>query len=151
MSEELESKITTEEIHKEIDLIQSCISRMAQNSFMVKGWYISIIVVILALLTEKINFAMISITLAVVTILFWYLDSFFLTTEKKYREIYSWALQERPKNNKEFLYELNPHLFKDKIKKTDNILRTMFTLTLFPFYGIPLTIIATINIYSYIC
>lgn len=28
--------ISIEEIHKEIDLIQSCITRMAQNSFMVK-------------------------------------------------------------------------------------------------------------------
>lgn len=28
-------KIQMEEIHKEIDLIQSCITRMAQNSFMV--------------------------------------------------------------------------------------------------------------------
>lgn len=31
------NNILLEEIHKEIDLIQSCISRMAQNSFMVKG------------------------------------------------------------------------------------------------------------------
>lgn len=29
-------EISIEEIHKEIDLIQSCITRMAQNSFMVK-------------------------------------------------------------------------------------------------------------------
>lgn len=28
------NNILLEEIHKEIDLIQSCISRMAQNSFM---------------------------------------------------------------------------------------------------------------------
>ena len=27
------SNITTEEIHKEIDLIQSCINRMSKNSF----------------------------------------------------------------------------------------------------------------------
>ena len=48
-------EISIEEIHKEIDLIQSCITRMAQNSFMIKGWFVSIYAVILALLPEKIN------------------------------------------------------------------------------------------------
>ena len=35
-----DKKISIEEIHKEIDLIQSCITRMAQNSFMIKGWFV---------------------------------------------------------------------------------------------------------------
>ena len=48
-------KISIEEIHKEIDLIQACITRMAQNSFMVKGWFVSLYAVVLALLPEKIN------------------------------------------------------------------------------------------------
>lgn len=36
-------------IHKEIDLIQGVINRMAQNSFLLKGWTITIIVAVLAL------------------------------------------------------------------------------------------------------
>lgn len=36
-------------LHKEIDLIQACITRMASNSFLLKGWAVSIIAVILAL------------------------------------------------------------------------------------------------------
>lgn len=39
-------------LEKEIDLLQSCINRMAHNSFMVKGWMISLIAVIIALLPE---------------------------------------------------------------------------------------------------
>ena len=42
-------------LEKEIDLIQACINRMAQNSFMIKGWMISLIAVIIALLPEKIG------------------------------------------------------------------------------------------------
>ena len=38
---------------KEIDLIQACINRMAQNSFMIKGWTISLVAVVLALLPES--------------------------------------------------------------------------------------------------
>ena len=34
---------------KEIDLIQGCISRMAQNSFIIKGWAITLVAVALPL------------------------------------------------------------------------------------------------------
>lgn len=37
--------IDIEEIHKEMDLIQSCITRMAENSFRMKELYISLIVI----------------------------------------------------------------------------------------------------------
>ena len=61
--------ISIEEIHKEIDLIQSCITRMAQNSFMVKGWFVSIYAVILALLPEKINLFLLCTALVAVNFL----------------------------------------------------------------------------------
>ncbi len=41
--------VTPDVLHKEIDLIQSCIARMANNSFYVKGWALSIVAVVLAL------------------------------------------------------------------------------------------------------
>ena len=44
-------------LEKEIDLIQACINRMAQNSFMVKGWAITLIAVVLALLPESFDVA----------------------------------------------------------------------------------------------
>ncbi len=75
-------KIQIEEIHKEIDLIQSCITRMAQNSFMVKGWFVSLYAVVLALLPEKINLFLLCTVLIMVNLMFWYLDAFFLRTEK---------------------------------------------------------------------
>lgn len=36
-------------LHKEIDLIQECIKRMASNSFMLKGWTITIFAIVLAI------------------------------------------------------------------------------------------------------
>lgn len=68
-------KIQMEEIHKEIDLIQSCITRMAQNSFMVKGWFVSLYAVVLALLPEKINLFLLCTVLIMVNLMFWYLDA----------------------------------------------------------------------------
>jgi len=42
-----------ENLLKEIDLIQSCIKRMAQNSFIVKGWMLSLITIVLTLCLAK--------------------------------------------------------------------------------------------------
>lgn len=134
-------KIQIEEIHKEIDLIQSCITRMAQNSFMVKGWFVSLYAVVLALLPEKINLFLLCTVLIMVNLMFWYLDAFFLRTEKIYRKIYDWVLEMRPKNNRELLYQLNPKEYDGKIEKVESIRKVMWSRTLRWFYSIPLIIV----------
>lgn len=140
----MNNQLKIEEIHKELDLIQSCINRMASNSFMIKGWAITIYAVVLALLSEKINILLLCTVMTTVTWAFWYLDAFFLQTEKQFRKMYSWVLDERPKENRELLYELNPFKFKGKITEVDSIRSVMFSKTLKLFYGIPLIILVTI-------
>ena len=69
-------------LEKEIDLIQSCINRMAHNSFIVKGWMISILAVLLGLLSKTFDVTILSIVCIIVSICFWYLDGFFLRLER---------------------------------------------------------------------
>ena len=125
-------------IHKEIDLIQACISRMAHNSFLIKGWTISIVAVVLAL-AEKLA---LSIDLYLIILIplfgFWYLDSFFLQTEKKYREMYKWVLEKRELGDMEKKYDLNPNRFNDKVESRWQV---MWSVTLRWFYGIPTTLV----------
>ena len=144
-----DNKISIEEIHKEIDLLQSCITRMAQNSFMIKGWFVSIYAVILALLPEKVNMFLLCIALVAVNLIFWYLDGFFLRTEKVYRKIYDWVLEERPQNNKELMYQLNPGKFNGKIENVESIWKVMWSKTLRWFYLIPLVIVIIVFIFEY--
>ena len=148
---EKDSAISIEEIHKEIDLIQACITRMAQNSFMIKGWFVSIYAVILALLPEKINMCLLCVALVSVNLIFGYLDGFFLRTEKIYRKIYDWVLEERSKNNRELLYQLNPVKFKGKIEEVESIWKVMESKTLLWFYLVPLIIVVIVFIISRIC
>ena len=83
---ESKDKISIDVIHKEIDLIQACISRMANCSFYLKGWYISLITVALTLLIgQTCDLALIGLFLITVTTVFWGLDGFFLKTETLYR------------------------------------------------------------------
>lgn len=103
-------KLSTEVIHKEIDLLQSCINRMASNSFIVKGWMVTLIVAIIALLADKANLVAISGISLVVIFCFWYLDAFFLKTEKLYRMKYEWVIKTRAEGKVDFLYDLNPYI-----------------------------------------
>lgn len=139
------SQNSVEIVHKEIDLIQNCIARMAQNSFLIKGWAISIVAVVLAL-TEK-NLDPIYLSLVVVIPLgaFWYLDAFFLQTERKYRKMYEWMIAQRNKNDFSFQYDLNPKRFESEV---DPIWKVMQSLTLSVFYGIPLMVVIVIMEYQ---
>src|SRR3990172_11626640 len=121
-------------LHKEIDLIQACITRMASNSFLLKGWAISIIAVVLALADKAINPALLSSILLIPLLSFWYLDAFFLRTEKMYRKMYEWILEKRKNDDTTYLYDLNPHRFK---KEVDSSWKVMWSVTLRCFYGIP--------------
>lgn len=119
-------------LHKEIDLIQGCINRMANNSFLLKGWTISLISIILALSTKEINIILVGLTVLIIITAFWYLDTYFLRIERMYRKLYEWVLKTRKDNKEDERYNLNPHRFE---KNVDNILKTMFSETLLTFYG----------------
>ena len=137
-------------LEKEIDLVQGCINRMAQNSFVVKGWLITLVTVILALLPDKINIDFLCGVIILTTLLFWYLDAFFLRTEKLYRWKYEWIIANRTKDDK-FMYDLNPYnknMWKEA--KKPSILRVMFTKTLCPLYGV-IIILAVLIIFNNHC
>lgn len=126
-----------DELFKEIDLIQNCINRMAQNSFMLKGWALTIFAGVTAF-TKGENLSN-PVTLVCTTIIpficFWILDSFYLRTEKKYRRMYENMLTKRKANNTDGQYELNP-----KTIKVDCFIKVMFSITMIFFYGIPLLV-----------
>lgn len=133
------------DLHKEIDLIQGCINRMASNSFMLKGWAISLVAVVLALTADRLNPLFLSCSIVVPLLCFWYLDAFFLRTEKMYRKMYDWVLKERKEGNTEYLYDLNPNRFKDNV---ESHCRVMFSKTLRIFYGIPLLVVLFVILYE---
>ncbi len=134
-------------LHKEIDLIQGVINRMANNSFLLKGWTIAIIVGVLALtkdtlLTNDITYF--SIILLIPLIAFWYLDAFFLHKERCYIKLYDWVVENRSETN-DYLYNLDYRRFKNDV---DNIWKIMWSSTLIVFYGITALILVGITIYN---
>lgn len=120
-------------LHKEIDLIQNCISRMARNSFLIKGWSITLIVITWAIL-DKENVSCLPLLLLIIPVIaFWGLDAYFLRLEKQYRKMYGWVLKNRIElGNFDELYDLDPHRF---TKDVGTWFCVVLSKTLLPFYG----------------
>jgi hypothetical protein len=112
---------------KEIEIIQDIIKRMAFNSFMIKGWAITLVVV--ALLLKGTNY---QVGIAFIPLLvFWFLDAYFLWQERLYRKLYEWVIDNRLKTD-ENLFDMNAYRFKDKVQSK---FRIMFSITLGWFYA----------------
>lgn len=129
--------VNNEELYKEIDLIQSCIVRMANNSFMLKGWLITLIIAFIALLPENINRHYICAIILLIDLAFWYLNAFFLKVEKLYRWKYEWVITRRLDGNRDFIFNLDPYEKNMWInKKKPNTIKVMLTSeTLLVIYG----------------
>ncbi len=127
-------------LNKEIDLIQACIQRMADCSFKLKGWYVSLITVALTLLIgQGCKLSIISLLLLGITTVFWGLDGFFLKMETFYRWKYEWVIKERLEGNKDYAYDLNPYnkkMWENKDAKNTCIISYIVSKTLLPIYGL---------------
>jgi len=126
------AEANTEIIHKEIDLIQNCINRMAQNSFLLKGWTVSLLAVVIAV-ARDLDFMYLCLLLMLPLMFFWYLDAVILRMEKMYRQMYNWVIRNRGSTN-EYLYDLDPNRFRTDVPGESRI---MVSKSLLVFYGIP--------------
>jgi hypothetical protein len=76
-----------EDAVKHLELVQSVITRMATNSFLLKGWTITLVAALFALAEKdsNINFAVLALFPALA---FWGLDGYYLRQERLFRELY---------------------------------------------------------------
>lgn len=83
----MESKI------KHLEFIQNVITRMNTNSFMIKGWAITIVsaIFVIYVSTQNVYFILVCV---LPIILFWFLDAYYLTQERLFRCLYKKAIEE---------------------------------------------------------
>src|SRR3954470_5394625 len=72
---------------KHLEFIQAIIARLANNSFLVRGWTITIAAAFFAVLANKPN-ALIAAVLLLPIAAFWVLDGYFLWQERLFRRLY---------------------------------------------------------------
>lgn len=72
-------------------MIQVVVERMGRNSFLLKGWTVTLVAALIGLSAAKSNsdFAIIA---AAVSLIFGFLDAYYLAVERKYRDLYNSAI-----------------------------------------------------------
>jgi hypothetical protein len=70
-----------------LEMIQSIVARMATNSFLAKGWALTVAGAIYGFAASHLE-SMVSLAGLVATIGFWWLDAFYLRAERKFRCLY---------------------------------------------------------------
>jgi hypothetical protein len=73
--------------HKHLEFLQGAVNRMASNLFILKGWTITLIAALFALSAKDANRAYVLIAYFP-ALVFWILDGYFLSQERKFRALY---------------------------------------------------------------
>ncbi len=73
---------------KHLEFIQAVITRMNTNSFLIKAWSISIVSALFALSAKDINVNFVFIAYFSIPLM-WLLDGFYLSQERKFRDLYN--------------------------------------------------------------
>ena len=94
---------------KHLEFIQNIITRMNTNSFQVKGMAITIVSALLVIYASEKNPDFLIISIFPI-FLFWFLDAYYLTQERKFRGLYNDLLKDNIHNLKPF--EMRPDLYK---------------------------------------
>jgi len=114
---------------KHLEFIQSAVGRMATNLFLLKGWTITLIAALFALSAKESNDAYFLIAYFP-AIVFWALDGYFLSQERRFRSLYD-HVRNLEENQIDFSMDTSP--FKDEFQNT--WVGATFSRTLLIYYG----------------
>ena len=79
-----------EQVIKHLEMIQGVVNRLAYNSFLIKGWSMTILAAALLFITkiqDQQNYIILSFLFPIVG--FWLLDGYFLWQERLFRGVYN--------------------------------------------------------------
>lgn len=122
---------------KHLEFIQTTINRMAGNSFLLKGWTVTLTGGLLALTFKQIDRRYLDISIAVL-ILFWLLDSYYLAHERKFIALFN-HVRKQPGEATDF--SMDTKSFGGFWSR----LRCSFSVTMTLFYGGLLVVILLVN------
>jgi len=122
-------KYEQEDKQRHLEFLQLAINRMASNSFILKGWNITLIVGLFALTLKDLS--SVYLYLAILPALaFWGLDAYYLRQERLFRELYNSIRKTKRK-------EIDPYSFDTTSMdgKVKNWFCTLFSPTVILLHG----------------
>lgn len=122
---------------KHLEMVQAVVSRMASNSFWLKGWSVTLLAAILALAAKDAQ-PCIALLAAVPVLVFWLLDAYFLRQERMYRKLYDYVRLHR---SEDVDFSLDATRFAGEVRGLAGV---MFSVTLYWFYAGLLAVTAAV-------
>ncbi|WP_282075864.1 hypothetical protein [Maribacter aquivivus] len=113
---------------KHLEFIQLVITRMNVNSFLLRGWSVTLVAALFAFAAKDTNIEYIIITY-ISTPLFWILDGYYLSQERKYRDLYN---KIRLANESEIDFDMNATIMNSN---KNSWISSIFSITNLIFYG----------------
>ena len=123
--------------HKHLEFIQDVITRMNSNSFLIKGWTITLVSALFALAAKDANVNYVLVSYIVIPV-FWVLDGFYISRERQYRDLYA-IVATKDESVIDFCMDTS-----NFNKGNRTWLAGIFSQTLIPFYGISVATTLTV-------
>ena len=126
---------------KHLEFIQNTITRMAHNSFLLKGWSVTIVsaLFVIAAVADPAIFLIGFLPV----IVFWILDGFFLYQERLFRALYD---EVRTKNEEEIDFSMDTKRFRGGRQSWWS---SFWSRALWPFHGVLFAVVLIITLMAY--
>jgi len=124
-----------EDQRKHLELIQSVITRMAGNSFLIRAWSVTLVSALFALAAKDADRSFVVVSYFP-CVMFWCLDAYYLSQERKFRSLYESA---RKALNTDFSMNTKP-----TEQPTDGWSSAFFSTTMLLFHGAIIAVISLV-------
>ena len=128
---------------KHLEFIQAVITRMAHNSFLLKGWSVTLVAAIFALAARDANEAY-AVLAFFPGLAFWGLDAYYLRQERLFRKLYD-AVREGQRDNKRYAMSTA-----DWLGEVESWWSTACSGTVAGLHGMIIAVVAVVTAVSYI-
>ena len=112
-----------------LEMIQGVVNRMGTNSFLLKGWTITLVAALFALAQKESNSAYMFLAYFP-AIIFWGLDGYYLWQEKLFRKLYD---KVRTMNESDIDFSMSTTSVS---KEAGSFIDAILSRTVLPFYGV---------------
>lgn len=116
---------------KHLDFIQQAINRMASNLFLLKGWTVTLIAALFALAAKESRDYYFALAFFP-TFMFWLLDGYFLSQERRFRSLYDHVTK---LDEAQIDFSMDTQPFKNTPSR-NKWWRALFSPTLLIYYGV---------------
>ena len=124
-----------EKVVKHLEMTQDVVNRLANNSFLLKGWSMTLVVAVILLMAKyNVNSTCIILSIIIPIVGFWGLDGYFLWQERLFRQVYN---EVRTQPDTDFKMDVLKHKNKPKC----NWMSSIFSVTLIIFYSMEIFLI----------